>query len=497
MTAACLLSGVFLGSVLPSNPTLYFAVAVVWMFASRVILRAASKRTGAVCFAATITALGICHWQFHQPPANATSVRQLCGSSEGFVRLRAQIITVPVVHESPADLFSLRRDMPPQTRFRAKAISVVIEDTEQTVSGVCQVYVGGDAVSGVAAEKAICHGDEVLLTGRLMWPKTPGNPGEFDFPKYLERQGVSAQLFVVDPEATEIVRKVSRWSPRRWTSWLRQDARSVIVRNVHPAVQGVALALLLGNRHQLPTELETSFVSSGTMHLLAISGLHVGILCLFLLRTASLLMVPRNLAIVGSLIICVVYAMVTDLRPSVVRATVFFVVFAIGELSGRRTSVVNILSATVVIMLMANPDLAFDTGAWLSFVAVAALCRVTAGVTLGEVNPDAPPDAITAWEQWKQVFEEIRLLLLYRYKQAMCVLVATAPLVAAVFHVISPVGLVVNVLLIPVVLVCLWAGFITLIVGMLLPPLAFMPGTIFSWSLGGLLAAVELSLIHI
>ena len=192
---------------------------------------------------------------------------------------------------------------------------------KRSAGGNLQVYVGGDATA------TLHKGDEVMLTGRWNRPLAPGNPGEFDYANFLNRRQISGLFFVNHPAAVRVVVSCSKWSAGYWVSKLRNEARSVLVTAVPEHVRGIALALLLGNRNQLPSETADAFVASGTMHLLAISGLHVGILCAFLLSIFHLLIIRRSRALLLTATVCVIYAMITDLRPSVLRATVFFLVF--------------------------------------------------------------------------------------------------------------------------------------------------------------------------
>ena len=174
------------------------------------------------------------------------------------------------------------------------------------MSGRCLVYVEGDATNRLSA------GDTVSIIGGLSWPESPGNPGEFDYSQFLNRQQFSAQLFVKHPDAISVVTPASRFHVMHWVSMLRNDANRVLTESTDAEVHGVALALLLGERRQIPADTERHFVASGTMHLLAISGLHVGILFLFLLRLCNLLFLRRRQSLVFALGVCGIYAMVQD-----------------------------------------------------------------------------------------------------------------------------------------------------------------------------------------
>lgn len=487
LIAGCLTVGIWLGARVALRPVTFLLLALLWFGVSLLLTWGRSGKTATAALLILFVVLGVCRWQVVQPPSERAQLRDLQQSpdSNTVVTLRAQLTTVPVLHEKTPTLFSGPRTAEPQTRFQVRAISVVAPDREIAVHGECRIYVTGDMTS------KLISGDTVLLTGRLSWPEPPGNPGEFDFREYLQRQQIAALFFVQHPAHISVTESVGWFNIRRWITFLRHDSRRTIEQSVAPEVKGVALALLLGNRFQLPFETEAAFMASGTMHLLAISGLHVGMLCVFLLRTMNLLLVNRRTALLTTALICVVYAMVTDLRPSVVRATVFFLVFVAAELNGRRVRISSLLSITAIIMLLVQPELVFNTGAWLSFLSVAALgwCARQAPVDLYERS--VPLDLNSFADRILRVRDQFLATAAVRMRQMLFVLAITTPLVAFTFHVISPIGLVVNLVLIPAMAFTLCAGFLTLFAGLLLPPLALIPGAAFSGLLRMLTWAVD------
>ncbi|MEZ6127866.1 MAG: DNA internalization-related competence protein ComEC/Rec2 [Planctomycetaceae bacterium] len=485
--AACLAAGIALGAVLPIRPAGFLVMALLWAIVAAILTRRRSESTATFSVLVMFLVLGVCRWQIEQPYPGHTQLSDLCQKSPArtIVRLRAIVSSVPVIREASVTVFERQDGQPPQTRFQASILSLVTPTNEVRLTGECRVYVSGDATQSVSS------GDEVLITGQLDWPKSVGNPGEFDFRSYLIQQRIAGLIYVRHPASVRVIRAARWWNVRRWISFLRQDARRVIVGSVHPDVQGVALALLLGNRYQLPSETEAAFTASGTMHLLAISGLHVGILCIFLLRTMNVLLVSRRRAMLMTAGICVIYAMMTDLRPSVVRATVFFVVFVAAEFSGRRVHVSGLLSVTAIIMLLVQPELVFNTGAWLSFLSVAALGWFARQSPPDLFKRDAPLDADSLPARLAKIGTGIRDGLRFRSRQMLFVLAVTTPLVARTFHVVSPVGLVVNLLLIPAMAGTLCMGFVTLFAGLLLPVAAGVPGALFSWLLMCLTGAVD------
>jgi len=424
-------------------------------------------------------------WTILNEDYGTSPLKQFAEREDVIVRLRAKLVSVPAESEMPGSLLSGERDGQQwRTRFLARCYSVRVGDEWTPLPGLCRVSVDGRAA------KRCGRGDLVAITGRLSLPRPIGNPGEFDFATFLRRRGISGLVYVDHAHAIHVERSAGALSPGYWLTHARLTAQQTIERSVRPAHRALALALLLGDRSEVRPDTQTAFVSSGTMHLLAISGLHIGILCALLLRIFHLLLIPWTWSLLLVVVICILYAFVTDLRPSVVRATLFVTLFAASQVLLRGVPVLSIIGLAAVVMIMREPHLVFDTGAWLSFLSVIALAHsVRPHERLAE--RDRRPVALTWSDDLADSFVRIRSWLLARYYPMLWILAATIPLTIQEFHVVSPVSLLVNVLLIPVTAVALWLGFATLAFGWLVPGAWNIPALAFSGVLEALMRAVD------
>ncbi|MEZ6126318.1 MAG: DNA internalization-related competence protein ComEC/Rec2 [Planctomycetaceae bacterium] len=489
-TALALLLGIILAEAVPLNTTLCLLLVPVWLLAAGLLNQNSGQHLQTACLLVAVVVCGSVRWQITQPLPGQPQLNSIAAGESRVMRVKAVIATVPVLRAgSDESLFSGRLDALDQTRFLADITPLSMENDSGSsglpITGRCMVYVQGDA------SKSLSRGDEVILTGEYQWPKSPGNPGEFDFQQYLRRHSLQGLFFVRHHLTIQTVRPVPPWHPNAWISALRREARHALDSSVDARVRPIALALLLGNRHMLPAEVEGSFVASGTMHLLAISGLHVGILCGFLMKVLHLLMVRRRTALILTGCVCVTYALMTDLRPSVLRATVFFLVFAVSEFTQRRISISGLLGFTALIMLSLQPMMAFDAGAWLSFLSVAALGMLGSRLPPPDFRRSVPVEHLTMGERLAELSKMLLSHISHRTLQMLVVLMVTSPLVAMTFHVVSPIALVVNLVLIAVTVVALWFGIAVLFVGFLWPPLTAVPGWIFSMLLQVLASGVS------
>ncbi|MCH2210658.1 MAG: ComEC/Rec2 family competence protein [Fuerstiella sp.] len=440
----------------------------------------------------TVATLSAVRWTLVLQENSACPVHRLAQQDNLSLVMDVVITSVPVEYERPlSKLASQRETGRRQTGFIAECVTIHTAEERIPADGTLRVYISGGAA------RRFRRGETVRMTGRLSWPAPPGNPGEFDFATFLSRRRYAGIFFAAHPDCVRTLHKVGPASAGYWLTWLRRAAESALHDAVDPEHREIASALLLGSRAEIRAETNEIFIGSGTMHLLAISGLHIGIFCLLLIRMGHWLLIPWNQRLILIAVFCVVYALITDLRPSVVRATVFSALFTMSQITLRQVPVSCVIGQTACLMLLWHPYLVFDTGAWLSFLSVTGLTWASRIVPLEvlrskigtfSAEPAAP---LTPRERLRDVVMRIRHWLSSRYRPLLWIMAATIPLTAWEFHVISPIGLLVNVLLIAWTMVTLWLGFASIIAGILLPWLPNLAGTGFSLMLGGLTSMVR------
>ncbi len=211
------------------------------------------------------------------------------------------------------------------------------------------------------------------IFGQLSPTRPPANPGEYDF---AARARVDRRLCWLSAEFPECVTSIapgSAWSWPRVFGALRSGGDRLLWRNLHDGRSALAAAMFLGSREELQPDETQAFLETGTIHLLVISGLNVGILagCMFLVLRAAL--VPRTWSLVLVAAACVLYAATTDAQPPVVRATVMVLVACTAVTLGRRALAYNSIAAAGLIVLAINPEELFQSGTQLSFLCVVAL----------------------------------------------------------------------------------------------------------------------------
>jgi len=434
-----------------------------------------------------------CFWSLRSEDDIARFVDQ----QPNVVRVRGQIVTEIEILEADQTA-----SMPVWMRVDRSRCWLRCEEfwnngTWETVSGTVQLSVDGQLVNSTV-------GDHVEVLGKLMRPRPPDNPGDFDYPRYLRMKRIDAILATSHPIAVKTVRSDNGipWIIARQRNRIRDSVNDLFTQRLSNNTRPVAMSILLGDRTRMTDELRTQFVQSGTMHLLAISGLHIGILVAFLfLLCRGMNLSSRMTAIV--MITCVLsYALLTNHRPPVLRATMLATITFFGYARARRIDGMNTLAICAMILLIWKPTDLFDVGAQLSFLAVGAI------IWSGKLTRrPAEIDSETALHsEGMQLIS--RLAPSFRWMKNAYIMTAsiwlvTMPLTIYAFNIVAPIGVILNVLLIPFVAICLAFGYLFVLIGMVSPwaatPFAYLfEGTLQTllWSVDGA-RALPLSHFHV
>ena len=405
------------------------------------------------------------------------------------VRLRAKVV------QSPLILKALGAE---QTPWRAAERTVsVIEcrallnnqhdgGVEQSLSGLARLSIDGRC-------DALVIGDIIEIVGELVRPSTPSNPGEFDARRWLRAQGLHCLVAVESLEAVRVVGREQTLLDRLavFRAKGRRRAENLIARQLGSRTAAVAQSLLLGSRVDLDQDLRRAFAESGTLHVLAISGMNVGLLWVWLWTIGRGLRQSSRSLLIVLLCLLPAYALITDANPPVLRATLVAVVLAFGQILGRGGSAWNSLALAIISLLAWNPSDLFNSGAQLSFLAVFAIL-----ITLSFLRPlrgafTVADEPLSGPPGWRLAIAWLVRKIAESYAMGAAIWIVTSPLIASEFHLVSPIGFVLNVLLSPLIVVMFWFGYSFLLLGLVSPQLFGWLGVPFELTLGWFMSAVQ------
>ena len=346
-----------------------------------------------------------------------------------------------------------------------------------TVSGRLRLTLGRPPPAPVVV------GDVVRLRARVAVPRSFRVPGADDRPARLARQGIHAVAYLPDAEGLVVVASPSEDGLAR-----RLSARVDAVRRLLDGAsdrEGRALlgALALGEGGALPPRVRRAFDDTGTSHLLAVSGLHLGLVaagCLLLLRwllsRSEGLLLHANVhrfAALGSLPVAWAYAFLSGGSTPTLRAAVVATCVLGGMALGRRADLASALALAALGLLAHRPDALFDASFQLSFTAVVAVAVGTPALLGALSRPSLGP----------------RPGRLRRYSASLAAAslvaaVATAPIVAAHFHRVAPAGPLANLLLVPAVAFLLLPPALALVLLAPWPAVAAPLASAAAWAAG-------------
>lgn len=236
----------------------------------------------------------------------------------------------------------------------------------------------GEIVIYHQSESLLRPGQVVLIKGNPSPIEPPTNPGQFDYQTFMRRQGLSHSHFAGDNIL--VLGEVSSQPIMDLFSAIRMSLLEKIEGYIpDPDSRQIAKALLLGYKKQMDPEISQAYSSTGAMHILAVSGLHVGIIYgFFFLFVKPFRLKWRARVAYLSLIILIIwcYACITGLSPSVLRAATMFTFVAFAQMKSRSPSIFNPIALSAMILLLFDPLLLYSVGFQLSYLALLGILLI-------------------------------------------------------------------------------------------------------------------------
>lgn len=296
-------------------------------------------------------------------------------------------------------------------------------------------------------------GTPVEVTGMITQPKLPLAKGLFNYRNYLKQQGIHFHLRTESTNSWQL--QVDNDLPRtapltdRFIAWAKRALAQGLPDEDEPLQ--LLWAMTLGFRPALTDEVSLPFMRSGTMHIFAISGLHVALIAGMLVTALRVLQIPRSLC--GLIVIPLLwfYTGATGWHASAIRATIMMNVVIVGWMLKRPTDLLNSLGAAALVILVWQPTQLFQAGFQISFAVVLSLALLTPHfqkLWQKWIQPDPflPNELQPRWQRW---LLKLGYWLGASFATSLAAWLGSAPLIAHYFHLVTPVTLFANVVVIP------------------------------------------------
>ncbi|WP_274475202.1 ComEC/Rec2 family competence protein [Mangrovimonas aestuarii] len=297
----------------------------------------------------TAFTIGILSYQLHSPKLkNSHYTHHNIENQEGYIQLRVRKILK-------------------SSSYYNKYVVDILKLNNTVVSGNALLNFKKDSLY-----KIIRVDDLFITKAKLHEIRPPLNPGQFNYKAYLERQYLYHQIYSNRNELIPLKNQSN--TLLGYADKLRSHINESLDNYNFSTDEGSVInALLLGQRQDLNDDIYKSYVNAGAVHILAISGLHIGIVTMLLLFIFKPLEHLKNGKTIKSIVVIIliwVFAVITGLSASVCRATTMFTLVTIGMGLKHPTNIFNTLVLSAFIILLAHPMILFDVGFQLSYCAV-------------------------------------------------------------------------------------------------------------------------------
>lgn len=296
----------------------------------------------------------------------------------GFLRSYTNQRTLSPIHYANQDEYSSLIGTVqefPKTRTRTKTIiqieSVCEGDSCYESKGLLLVYFPKKDTASTLIEP----GYQLILRGNAIGINAPTNPKTFDFKSYLSNRHIDYQVYLNETSDYKIIAKTNLPFIKQVAHTCRKSLISALTKHIEdPKKFSVAAAMILGYRNQLSDGLYKEFTNTGAVHVLAVSGLHVGIVCmifvLILRRWKSESNRTKAIKILLLSLVIWSFVLLTGAAPAVVRAAFMFTLLLIGRYWFDHFKTINIMAFAAMVMLLYDPYMLFQASFQFSYISL-------------------------------------------------------------------------------------------------------------------------------
>ncbi len=332
-------------------------------------------------------------------------------------------------------------EKPKSVKAVMEIMSVKRESKWNQTRGKAMIYLFKDSAS-----LHLRYGDELILNANFHDVPPPQNPGEFDYKRFLSFHNINQQAYLKAGDWVKIGRNSGN-PVYVYANNLQHKLLTIFTENnISGNEFAVGAALLLGYTDKLDADIIQAYASTGALHVLSVSGLHVAIIYVvlnWLLFFFDKFKYGNIFKAIILLLFIWFYAMLTGLSPAVLRSAAMLSLIIIAKAYKRKTNIYNTLAASVFILLLYNPYLIMDVGFQLSYLAV-----------IGIVFIQPKIDAWINTENWWWLFQKIWELM----SVSLAAQLATFPLGLHYFHQFPNYFLLSNFIVIPISTLIMYLG---------------------------------------
>ncbi len=425
------LLGLVCGSQIPYFPLTLAGLVVSIAVGMSVFERARLLDTQRALFQCLCFVLGVVYWSVGVfSPSLSTSSAADPETMEGTFSGR---VVVPVQQSLGRQTLAIETDRAP---LSSRRIRLVWRDSGRTV----------------------LHGDRIQFTGTIHRPRASLNPGGFDYASYLDRQGIEFTGTVSGVDAVRVLERGEQsayWSVWSHVDQWRARIRSGASHTLNQPALGMFLGMIIGERGYLDRELQEWFFLTGTIHLLSISGSHLGLVAILtfwsikrallllphlLLLALSRVMTPSRVAIIMTWPVVVLYALLAGAEVATIRSLVMVTLGMVAFWLGYERHLWHAMASALLVIVLHDPRAIFDMSFQLSFLSTCVIVYMIVRLNRCEDKDADPRETL-----------QIPMIRygLHAFLTSGAITLVTFPIVAFYFNQFPWLGIVTNVVAVP------------------------------------------------